>query len=67
MAGRRRQEDTDIDQHLYPALEAVGIPLVNIRRNVTTRTSGRQRGDLWIADVPHASPDFENRILALIE
>lgn len=64
---RRRREDTDIDQYLYPKLEAMGIPRTNVRRNIATALSGRQRGDLWVADVQESRPDFEQRILALIE
>jgi len=67
MVRRRRQEDTDIDQYLYPALDNVGIPRLNIRRNIATTASGRMRGDLWVADVPHSDPQFDRRILALIE
>lgn len=67
MTRRRRQEDTDIDQYLYPALDVVGISRANIRRNVATSASGLQRGDLWIADVPHTDPQFDRRILTLIE
>ena len=63
----RRQEDTDIDQRLYPQLEEVGIPYQNIKRNVTTEASGKQRGDLWIGDVRYDDPRFEQNILALIE
>lgn len=64
---RRRQEDTDIDHHLYPKFDELGIPRNNIRRNITTTATGRQRGDLWIADVPHTDPYFERHIIALIE
>lgn len=63
----RRQEDTDIDQRLYPQLEEVGISLRNIKRNVTTGTTGRLRGDLWIGDLRYDDPRFEENILALIE
>jgi len=63
----RRQEDTDIDQRLYPQLLEMGISLRNIKRNVTTEASGRKRGDLWIGNVRFDDPRFEDNILALIE
>lgn len=64
---RRRQEDTFIDQLVYPKLELLGIPRAFIKRNVTTDRSGRKRGDLWISDVEYTDPDFDQRILCLIE
>lgn len=64
---RKKQEDTFIDQLVYPKLELLGIPRTFIKRNVTTDKSGRQRGDLWISDVEYTSPDFDHRILALVE
>lgn len=67
MAKIKRQEDTDIDQRLYPKLEEVGLSLKNIKRNVTTEFSGRKRGDLWIGNVKFNDPTFEKNILALIE
>ena len=63
----KRQEDTDIDQHLYPKLYDLGIPRKFIRRNVTTTSSGRQRGDIWIADIIFSHPSYDEHILALIE
>lgn len=67
MARIRRQEDTDIDQLLYQQLVEVGISLRNIKRNVTTETTGRLRGDIWIGNVKYNDPTFEDNILALIE
>ena len=64
---RQRQEDTDIDQHVYPRLHDLGIPRENIKRDISTNKTGRLRGDLWIADVQHAHHQFNKRILALIE
>ena len=64
---RKKQEDTFIDQLLYPKLEQLGIERRFIKRNVSTLKSGMQRGDLWIADTDYSSPDFEKRILCLIE
>jgi type I restriction enzyme M protein len=65
--GRRRRENTDIDHSLYPQLADAGIPLANLRRNISTSSSGRMRGDLWIATVPDSDPAFEQRIVALLE
>jgi type I restriction-modification system DNA methylase subunit len=48
-------------------LDEVGIPRVNIKRNVTTETTGRKRGDLWIGQVEYDNIKFEESILALIE
>lgn len=64
---RKRQEDTFIDQLVYPKLELLGIPRAYIKRNVTTDKSGLKRGDLWISDVEYTHPDFDHRILCLIE
>lgn len=63
----RRREDTDIDQNLYPKLSDAGIPLVQVRRNISTDKSGRLRGDLWISTLPDKDPNFEKRIVSLIE
>ena len=63
----RRQEDTDIDQRLYPQLLEMGISLRNIKRNVTTEASGRKRGDLWIGNVRFDDPRFEDNILSLYQ
>ncbi|MDA2920659.1 N-6 DNA methylase [Desulfobacterota bacterium AH_259_B03_O07] len=67
MARRKKQEDTFIDQVLYPKLELIGIDRKYIKRNVSTTRSGMKRGDIWIADVEYSSSDFEERILCLIE
>ena len=64
---RRKQEDTFIDQLVYPRLELLNIHREFIKRNVTTDKSGRQRGDLWIADIPYTDPNYESHILSLIE
>jgi hypothetical protein len=63
----KKQEDTNIDQLLYPVLEKIGIKRPFIKRNVSTEKSGRQRGDLWIADIEYTHPKVENRIICLIE
>lgn len=67
MNKRKKQEDTFIDQVLYPKLEMIGIDRKFIKRNTSTDKSGRQRGDLWIADVGYMHPNYEKKILCLIE
>ncbi len=63
----KKQEDTDIDQYLYPQLEARGIAREFIKRNTSTGKTGSFRGDLWISTERYDSPNFEKRIIALIE
>ena len=67
MSTSKRREDTDIDHFLYPKLAELGIPRENIRRNISTTHTGRFRGDLWISLVADNNPNFEDRIIGLIE
>jgi len=67
MSKKRRREDTDIDHNLYPKLADIGIPVAQIRRNISTDQSGRLRGDLWVSILPDTDPNFEKEIVALIE
>ena len=63
----KKMEDTDIIQRFLPRLEAAAIPLANIRYDAATAKTGRGRGDVWVGEMVHDHPDFERRILALIE
>ena len=67
MSSRKKQEDTFIDQILYPKLEDIGIPRIQLKRNVSTAKSGMKRGDLWVSTSDYNHPDFEKNIIALIE
>jgi type I restriction enzyme M protein len=63
----RKQEQTDIDQFLYPQLDGKGIKREQVRRDTTTRKTKSFRGDLWISTELHDSPVYEEHIVALIE
>ena len=65
--GKKRREDTDIDQFLLPRLKESGIDPTHVRRNETTRRTSPLRGDLWISLFPHSHPNYEDGIIALIE
>lgn len=66
MSGKRR-EDTDIDHFFLPGLKESGIDPKHLRRNEATRLTKPYRGDFWISLLPHAHPDFEDGIIALVE
>lgn len=63
----KRREDTDIDHFFLPGLKESGIDPKHLRRNETTRLTSPYRGDFWISLLPHAHPDFEDGIIALVE
>lgn len=63
----KKQEQTDIDQYLYPQLEGRGIQREQIRRDTATVKTGAFRGDLWVSTELHDSHVYEDHIVALIE
>ena len=63
----KRREDTDIDHFLIPVLGDAGIEPKFLRRNEATQYTTPLRGDFWVSTLPHAHPDYEDAIVALIE
>jgi hypothetical protein len=63
----KRQEATDILHLLLPQLEAVDIPIINIKTDTSTLKTRNLRGDVWISREPFISPYWEREIVALIE
>ena len=64
---RRKQENTQIDQNIYPRLDELGIAREYIRRDTATSATGQQRGDLWISTAKHKEADYDKNIISLIE
>lgn len=63
----KREEASDILHHLLPQLEAVNIPIINIKVDVTTRKTNPLRGDVWISKEQVSSKSWEKNIVCLIE
>lgn len=63
----RRFEDTHIDQYMRRRFDELGIAWAQTRRNAATARTTPLRGDIWISRVEHDAPQFEQRIIALIE
>lgn len=62
-----KQEASDILHNLLPHLEAVNIPIVNIKVDVVTKKTNPLRGDVWISKEQSSSRSWEKNIIALIE
>lgn len=62
-----KQEATNIIHNLLPHLEAVNIPILNIKVDVSTKLTSPLRGDVWISTEPSNSRIWEKNIIALIE
>lgn len=62
-----KQEASNIIHNLLPHLEAVNIPILNIKVDVSTKNTSPLRGDIWISTEPSSSRSWEKNIIALIE
>lgn len=67
MVVRKSHEATDVLHLLLPQIEAVDIPIINIKTDTSTRKTKNLRGDIWISREPFYSKDWEREIVALIE
>ena len=63
----KKQETSNIIHNLLPYLEAVNIPIINIKVDVSTKKTSPLRGDVWISKEPSNSHLWEKNIIALIE
>ncbi|MDE1829228.1 MAG: SAM-dependent DNA methyltransferase [Thaumarchaeota archaeon] len=63
----KKEEMNDIIQYLIPLLENLGISKEYCKIDVTTESSGSQRGDVWISLVKQSDKHFEEKIVCLIE
>ena len=62
-----KQEASNIIHNLLPHLEAVNIPIINIKVDVSTKKTTPLRGDIWVSKEPAHSSKWERNIIALIE
>ncbi len=64
-----KTEVSDIIHNLYPTLKSVDIDLANIKQDVCTEKTKKQklRGDIWISSVDIGDPKWEKNIVCLIE
>ncbi|MCG3166643.1 MAG: hypothetical protein POELPBGB_02423 [Bacteroidia bacterium] len=62
-----KQEASNIIHNLLPHLEAVNIPILNIRVDAATKKTSPLRGDVWISKEPSSSNKWEKNIIGLIE
>ena len=67
MSKQSKQEASNIIHNLLPHLEAVNIPILNIKVDVCTKKTSPLRGDVWISKEPSNSNKWEKNIIALIE
>lgn len=67
MVFRKSHEATDVLHLLLPQIEAVDIPIINIKTDTSTRKTKNLRGDVWISREPFYAKDWEREIVALIE
>lgn len=63
----KHQEATNVLHSLLPQLEAVDIPIINIKTDTSTRKTRNLRGDVWVSREPFISPYWEQEIVSLIE